>query len=375
MVLVMATAAGCTCATSEMRDAPPSPDVLDPLEPCALGIRRAAMDLPAGGDRVAMLGDGERLWVADAVGPGYATARLTALALDGTRLASYEAELPYDMINPQPVLVMAGDPPQVVYASGTDRRATVTFGASPGVAEARFVERVVAADERGLFALRATPPVLTRFAFDGTSSSLDLTAVGIGGLARVLSVAGTAGRGYAAGSLEDGRTLVVAYDFSSSTPSADSVAVDVAARSPSRGGGVLTLARTSDGVVMVTASWVPGAAGSTLHVVWLDESLSIVARHDHALDGYAAPLGVVSGPHGELVVIEVATDTGPRQMRVVVADRDGGIRGGDRALVVVGGSIADTRDADHVWSPIPGAVSVAIDGEDRVEVLTFCAPL
>ncbi len=365
----MVSIGGCSCETPSSRDAPPSPDVMDAIEPCALGIRRAAMDLPAGVEYAAIAGGDERLWVADAVGTSSPTGRVTELSLDGTRLSTREVALPTEVIAPHAMVVLPGEPLAVWW--GSSRYAVrVAFDAEPTIVlvpEAGLDRRTTDAGHGVAFLYGDGVMRLDRA---GSVSSV-ATGDGVTTVSMRLFPGEVEGVGHGIGTTIDETLALLTYDFATTPPTLESRDLGLPTAPIHLSGRDLRgFARTEAGYVVSTHT----LDMEVVRTVWFDEDFVEVARHEQAMGGDARVLGIVSGPYGELIVVEVWSPLGLRELRVLVADAPGVVRGGTRALVssdTDGGGHLDL----HVWSAIEGSVSVAYQRRGLVEVVTLCAPL
>lgn len=342
---------------------------MDSVEPCALGIRRAAMDLPAGVEDVAIAGGEERVWVADAVGASDATGRIIEFALDGTRLDTFEVTLPGDLPAPTPLLVLPSAPPAAWWGSSRlvarvafDTESIVTL--PMGGAGIRFSDA-----GHGAAIFYGSP--LMRIAADGSTVSMPRDADGVASVSIRLFPGDAEGRGYGLGTTVGSALALLTYDFAATPPTLTVRDLGVAtARVDVFGYDLRGFARTPTGYVVSTHTldW------ESVRTVWFDEDFVEVARHEQPMGGFSRVLGIVSGPYGELIVVEVRSPLGLGELRVIVADAPGVVRGGTRALVPTEGELGGRLDLE-VWSAIEGSVSVAYERRGLVEVVTLCAPL
>jgi hypothetical protein len=386
--------AGCTCAAPIGGPDARSPDVIDPLEPCALGIRRTSMDLMPlevveGTRHMAFAGGRDRLWVAQTDGPASAPiARLTELGLDGTRLSVREIALPPGSASLIPMAVGEGEPREVLYFDSRGRAVIVRFE-GPGEA---FVpplsERVigiytaVAAGPRGFVAIGEVIAGdgfgRALFAMDQERvTTVELPLDVLGGLGPgfgqdlhrqwSLTPPDASGRILGAVVREGGDLMAMTIDTAPATPLVSFIETGV--NLPATFARV-RVARGSGGAVIATYF---GMAGPNLRAVWLDEGLRVAATADLPADARWVELFGVTAAERALFAFGADGVSGVRELRVAAGVAPGELSGGRRALGV-GMDSADIGSDFYAWSPIEGSMSLAMM-RGGLEVVTLCAPL
>lgn len=380
--------AGCACAPppnpvdAAMVDAPTT---FDPGEPCAVGVRRALMDLlplawSTRSANMAVAGDGDRVWVAQVDVIETTVVRITELDLDGARVAIHEAPVPGDNWTPLSVsgegavqallgntsrhelaLVVVpagGGAPRVsvhdVGVSGVG--ASAALGAGGFLTIARQVDHDMAVWSVREGSATATPlpvtsPSFVRYNLGQDDPGWSLTAPDSAGRYVAITIDG------------DGRMLAVEIDPTGAEPEVRIVETGeiIVSTIPH-----VEVARVAGGGVVVMARVEMPDVG--VHVTWLDDELAVRARADLVVGGtWVEPIGVVPGER-ELLAFTWFGPAGTRDLRVAAAHPSGHVAGGARTLV----RLPEPEVRPVGWSSIPGAISVA-NGSDGLEVVTLCA--